>query len=100
MDESSQAKTGAAERRPDALYQKGQAVARVQDVEVDADSKEVRFGEITRSDTLMIAEECEYQKYRVQIQRIAYASRIDPQRPDEGRILRGVFADLLGYRQQ
>jgi hypothetical protein len=87
-------------RQSDALYQGNRLAARVRDVEVDLDAKEIRFGEISNSDELMIPEECEFQKYRIQIQRIAYASKLDPHEPDKGRILRGVCADLLGFREQ
>jgi hypothetical protein len=87
-------------RPPDALYQGERLVARVQDVEIDLDAKEIRFGEVSNSDELMIPEECEFQKYRIQIQRIAYASKLDPHEPHKGRILRGVSADLLGFREQ
>jgi hypothetical protein len=88
------------ERQPDALYQKGRLVARVRDVEIDQDAREIHFGEIINSDELLIPEECEYQKYRIQIQRIAYASKLDPHEPQKGRVLREVSADLLGYREQ
>ena len=64
------------------------------------DGKEIRCGEITHSDQLMIPEECEFQKYRIQIQGITYASKLDPHEPHKGRILRGVRADLLGYLRQ
>jgi len=48
----------------------------------------------------MIPEECEYQQYRLLIQRIAYATKDDKQGPHKGRILRGVIADIMGYREQ
>jgi hypothetical protein len=48
----------------------------------------------------LLPEECEFQKYRILIQRIAHASRVDKQEPHKGRTLRGVTADLLGYREQ
>jgi hypothetical protein len=110
VDETSQSKPGVSpaapqtvssgHRQPDGLYQKDQLVARVLDVEIDGESKEIRFGEIINSDELMIPEECEYQEYRIQIQRIAYASKLDPHEPQKGRVLREVSADLLGYREQ
>jgi hypothetical protein len=49
---------------------------------------------------LLLPEECEYQKYRLIIQRIEYASRIDKTAPQKGRVLRGVVAEILGYREQ
>jgi hypothetical protein len=88
------------EREPDAIYQNNKIVARVVEPEIRTDAKEVHFGEISDSEYLILPEECEFQKYRLLIQRIAYASRIDKQRPDKGRILRGVVAEILGYREQ
>lgn len=86
-------------REKDALYQSGRIVARVIDPEVDLDGKELRFGEIYNSDELMIPEECEYQGYRILIQRIAYASKIEKGEAHKGRVLRGVSANLLGFRE-
>ena len=45
--------------------------------EVDWDAKQIRFGEIYKSEELMLPEECEFRKYRIMIQRIVYASKID-----------------------
>lgn len=87
-------------RQQDALYQGARIVARVAEPEVDMEAKELRMGEVFESDQLMIPEECEYQKYRVLIQRIAYATKLDKVSPHKGRILRGVVADILGYREQ
>jgi len=84
----------------DAIYQGNRLVARVLDAEVDLDAKEVRFDEIFNSDELMIPDECEFQRYRILIQRIAYATKVDKVEPHKGRILRGVTADILGYREQ
>jgi len=84
----------------DAIYQKNKIVARVVEPEIRAGTKEVHFGEINDSEYLLLPEECEFQKYRLLIQRIEYASRIDKQYPGKGRILRGVVAEILGYREQ
>lgn len=88
------------EREQDALYQGNKLVARVERVEVDLDAKELRIGEVYQSDHLMIPEECEFQKYRILIQRISDATKVDKLSPHKGRILRGVVADILGYREQ
>jgi len=64
-------------REPDAIYQGDGIVARVLDPEVDLETKEVRFREIYSSDDLLLPDECEFQKYRIVIQRVAYASRIN-----------------------
>jgi hypothetical protein len=87
-------------REQDAIYQNDRLRARVLDPEVDTDAKEIRFGEVYNSDELLLPEECEYQKYRILIQRIAYASKVNKEEPHKGRILRGVTAEILGYREQ
>src|SRR5579859_1919296 len=84
----------------DAIYQGNRLVARVLDAEVDLDAKEIRIGEVYNSDELMIPDECEFQRYRILIQRIAYATKVDKAERNKGRILRGVTADILGYREQ
>jgi hypothetical protein len=96
----SSARQAAAAREPDALYQRGRVVARVGQAEIDLAAKELRIGEIYKSDELLIPEECEFQQYRILIQRIAFAAKIDKAEMDKGRILRGVTADILGYREQ
>lgn len=90
----------AAARAQDAIYQGDRIVARVAEAEVDMEAKELRLGEVYESDHLMIPEECEYQKYRILIQRIGYATKVDKVSPHKGRILRCVVADILGYREQ
>jgi hypothetical protein len=84
----------------DAIYQDGKIVARVADPEIRLNSREIHFAEISDSDLLMLPEECEFQKYRLILQRIEYASRIDKNVPGKGRVLRGVVAEILGYREQ
>ena len=88
------------QREPDGLYQENRLVARVVDPEVDTQAKEIRFAEVYNSDELILPEECEFQKYRILIQRVAYASKVNKEAPHKGRILREVAADLLGYREQ
>jgi hypothetical protein len=97
--QSESGKADSLAREPDGLYQKATLVARVAGVEVDLEAKEVRIDEVFYSDTLMIPEECEFQNYRIMIQRIAFASKIDKAAPEKGRVLRGVTADILGYRE-
>ena len=87
-------------REEDALYQGNRVVARVNDVEVDLDAKEIRIGEVYNSDYLAIPEECEFRRYRILIQRIAYATKVDKEARHKGRILRAVTADIVGYREQ
>jgi len=92
------------EREPDAIYQWDsrhgeRLVARVADVEVDEAGKEVRFGEIFKSDDLLLPEECEYQKFILVVRKIAYATKAAKESPQKGRILRGVVAEIVGYRE-
>lgn len=89
--------TGLRRREPDALYQESKIVARVLDPEIDLDARELRFREIYNSEELLIGEECEFQKYRILIQRVSFATRLDRVEVHKGRILRGVSADILGY---
>jgi hypothetical protein len=84
-------------REKDALYQGGRLVARVAEVEIDLDAKEVRFGEVLNSEDLMIPDECDFREFRILIQRIAYATKIQRGEEHKGRVLRGVVCDLLGY---
>ena len=84
----------------DAIYQDGKIVARVVGPEVRLNDREIHFTEINDSERLILPEECEFQKYRLIVQRIAYASRIDRNAPEKGRLLRGVVAEILGYREQ
>lgn len=90
----------AVKREDDALYQESRLVARTLGAEIDMDAREVHFREVYNSDDLILPEECEFQKYRLMIQRIADASRIDKQFPEKGRVLKGVVAEILGYREQ
>jgi hypothetical protein len=90
----------ASSREGDALYQNGRVVARVGETEVDLETKEIRFDEIHNSEHLMIPEECEFRDYRILIQRIGYATKIQRGEEHKGRVLRGVVCDLLGYREK
>lgn len=84
----------------DAIYQDGKIAARAVGADVRWDAREIHFAEINSSDDLILPEECEFQKYRLMIKRIEYASRIDKTAPEKGRVLRGVVAEVLGYREQ
>jgi len=88
------------EREADAIYQNGRFVARVLEAETDTAAKQIRFSEVYNSDELILADECEFQKYRILVQRVAYASKVSKEEPHKGRILRGVVAELLGFREQ
>ena len=49
------------------------------DPQVDLEAKQVRFGELFQSDNLLLPEECEFQKYRILVQKIG---RCDQARPE------------------
>lgn len=88
------------QKEQDALYQEGKLVARVVNPEVDAEGKEIRFDEIVDSDHLVLADECEYQKYRIMIQSVAFATKVDRRPGHQGRTLAGCTAEILGYQKQ
>ncbi len=90
----------AAKRDPDAIYQDDRLVGRVVEAEVDLDAREIRFREIYQSDELLLPEECEYQKYKILIQRIAFATKIESGAAHKGRVLKSIVAEILGYREQ
>ena len=92
--------SGPGNREQDAIYQQGEIVARVVQPEVDLDAKEIRFDELLESDHLVLADECEYQKYRIMIQKVAFATREDRRQGQKGRSLAGCTAEILGYIEQ
>lgn len=92
--------SGPGSREQDALYQKGKIVARVVGTDVDLGSKEVRFDEIVSSDDLVLADECEFQKYTIFIRKIAFATREDHREGRQGRTLAGCTAEILGHLEQ
>jgi hypothetical protein len=87
-------------REPDAIYQQGKIVARVIDPEIDQQGREIRFAEVYNSDYLLLPDDCEYQNYRILIQRVGDATKIDRAAVHKGRVLREVVAEILGYREQ
>ena len=87
-------------RQDDTLYQNDRPVAKALEPEVDVKAKEIRFAELYASDRLLLPDECEYGKYRILVQKVAFASRLDKNAPHQGRLLRGVIAEILGYREQ
>ena len=104
MSDSSQspapARAGVVAKEDNAVYQEGKIVARAEGADVRGDAREIHFAEINNSDELILPEECEFQKYRLIVQRIEYATRIDMNAPHKGRVLRGVVAEILGFREQ
>jgi hypothetical protein len=87
-------------REPDAIYQNGKLVARVVASGVELESKEIRFDEIVDSDHLVLADECEFQKYRIMIQKVAFATKVNHREGRTGRTLAGCTAEILGYIEQ
>ncbi|MEJ2009789.1 MAG: hypothetical protein P8Z30_16815 [Acidobacteriota bacterium] len=107
MNEKSESSEGAKAAEPasqareqDAIYQNGRIVGRAVDPELDLEAREIRFAEICGSDHLLIPEECEFQKYRIAVQKIAFATKLDKRPGREGRTLGGCTAEILGYREQ
>lgn len=94
-----QTPSGPAVREPDALYQNGKFAGRAIAFEVDEVGKEVRFDEIDNADDLLLADEVEFQKYVLIVRKVAYATKISRESPQKGRILRGVVAEIVRYRQ-
>jgi len=86
-------------RQDDAIYQNDERVAKTIEAEVDLEAKEIHFGELYESDPLLLPDECEYQKYRILIRKIAFAASLDKNAPHKGRVLRGVIAEILGHRE-
>jgi hypothetical protein len=87
-------------REQDSIYQKGKRVAHVVEPEVDLEAKEIRFDEILESDHLVLADECEFQKYRIMVQKVAFATKLDRRPGHKGRTLAGCTAEILGYIEQ
>jgi hypothetical protein len=92
--------SGPGNRDPDAIYQQGKLVARVVEPDVDLEAKEIRFDEILDSDHLVLAEECEFQKYRIMVQKVAFATKVDHRPGRKGRTLAGCTAEILGFIEQ
>ena len=86
-------------REDDAIYQDARIVARVLDATVDQEAREIHFGELYHSDYLLLPDDCEFQQYRIMVQRVAHATKEEKGALHKGRILRDVTADILGYRE-
>lgn len=84
------------DREVDAIYQNGNLVARVVESEVDEEAQEIRFNEVRDSDHLVLADECEFLKYRIMIKKIAFATKVDRRPGQKGRTLAGCTAKILG----
>ncbi|MGH9454809.1 MAG: hypothetical protein ACRD2O_12655 [Terriglobia bacterium] len=87
-------------READAIYQNNHLAARVEGAEVNPEAKTIHFDEIYNSDYLLLADECEYQQYRMMIRKIEYATKVEKTALRKGRTLRGVTAEILGYCEQ
>lgn len=93
------------ERDADAIYQWSfhhgdRLVARVVKASVDESAKRVTFMEITHSDLLLLPDECHFQKYKLAIDAVGDAIKVDKVEPEKGRILREVTAHITGYVEQ
>lgn len=87
-------------REQDAIYQNNRIVARVNDVQIRGEAREIRFGEVLNSDELLLPDDCEFQDYRILVQHIDFASKEERGAAHKGRVLRGVVAEILGRREQ
>ncbi len=88
------------EREQDGIYQNDRRVARVIDAEVASHAKQSHFDEVSDSEMLLLPDECDYREYRILVKGVEYASKVNKEEPHKGRILRGVTAEILGYREQ
>lgn len=84
----------------DAIFQGGRLVAKVLGADVDADAREIHFGEIYNSDELLLPDDCEFREYRILIRHIDFAAKEERGAAHRGRVLKGVTAEILGYREQ
>lgn len=91
---------GTTNREQNAIYQQGKLVAHIVQPDVDLEAKEIRFDEIFDSDHLVLADECEFQKYRIMVQKVAFATKVDRRPGRTGRTLSGCTAEILGYIEQ
>ncbi|MGD8330638.1 MAG: hypothetical protein PVJ49_14490 [Acidobacteriota bacterium] len=93
------------EREDNAIYQwqfhhGERLVARVVKPQIDEAGKRVSFMEVTHSDLLFLPDECQFGKYKLEIDTVGDAIKIDHSDPDKGRILRDVTAKITGYVEQ
>jgi len=87
-------------REDDALYQNDRVVGRALAARVDPEAREIRFGEIYRSDELLLPDDCEFRNYRILIQHVGFASKEERGAAHKGRVLREAVAEILGFREQ
>jgi hypothetical protein len=87
-------------RQDDGIYQDDRLVGLVLNPQVDSEAREVRFGEIHNSEELLLPEDCEFRNYRILIQRLDFATREERGAAHKGRVLKGVVAEILGFREQ
>ena len=97
--QQAQTPAGPAVREPDALYQNGKFAGRAIAFEVDDVGKEVRFDQIENTDDLLLPDEVEFQKYVLVVRKVGYATKVSRESPQKGRILRGVVAEIVRYRE-
>jgi hypothetical protein len=93
------------EREDDAIYQwqfhhGERLVGRVVKAQVDESGKRVSFAEVINSDLLFLPDECMFGKYKLEIDTVGDAIKVDHSDPDKGRILREVTANITGYVEQ
>ncbi|HEY6272230.1 MAG TPA: hypothetical protein VIX19_09585 [Terriglobales bacterium] len=87
-------------RQDDGIYQGGRLVGLVLNPKVDSEAREIRFGVIHNSEELLLPDDCEFRNYRILIQRLDFATREERGAAHKGRVLKGVVAEILGFREQ
>ena len=83
-----------------ALYQNGEIVGRAVEPEIDEANRKIRFKQIDGTDKLLIPDECEYQKYRIVIDKVASATKEGAEALQKGRVLREIEADITSFGDQ
>ncbi len=86
-------------KESDAIYQNGKKVGQVIGADVDEANKTFTFEEVHHSDNLLLPDECEFQKFRIQIHDVEYATREGAEAAQKGRILRKLAGEILGYSE-
>ena len=93
------------DRDEDAIYQwqfhhGERKVAQVVKANVDEAGKSVSFAEVTHSDLLFLPDECQFRKFKLEIDTVGDAVKVDHNDAEKGRILRDVTAKITGYVEQ
>jgi hypothetical protein len=86
-------------REKDALYQKGAVAARVTGAHVDEEKAQIKFDEISQSNSLDLATEFEFQKWTLQFQSADTLTMLNVAAPQKGRIITQAVCRITGDRR-